>query len=122
MYTKINKDDENKNIVIQQLLYENNLVFALEDGTKITIPDNILQLLKEGLFHLVKGRQLLIVPVFEWVTASEAAEILSVSVPTVEKWVKQKKIGSFEMQTGKRIRRKLKLQDVLYLKTMLQSV
>lgn len=102
---------------IQTLLESSNLLFVTPQNEKIPIPSDLFQVITETLFHLLRGRKLLLVPETDYISTHTAGEILSLSPRSVINLIRE---GSLQAcLSGNRY--SVQLQSVLHYKIMHQS-
>lgn len=119
MIKKIISDQEELESLysIQTLLESGGLLFVTNHNEKIQIPSQILHTITESLFHLLRGRKLLLVPETEFVSTTVAGEILLLPPRSVAALIRG---GDLEAtMVGNRY--SIRLQDVLHYKIMHQS-
>jgi excisionase family DNA binding protein len=87
------------------------LVLRTADGTEISLPTSLLQLVVSAANNLAAGRAVMAIPAEVALTPAEAAELLGLSRPFVARLLERGDIPS-ELLPGSRHRR-IKLEDVL---------
>lgn len=88
------------------------LVLRAADGTEIELPERIQAMLLATLSSVAENGEATIGRLPDELTSTVAAHILSVSRPTLMKWVRQGRIDSFKVGTHTRFKREhvLRLQ------------
>lgn len=102
--------------LIQTLLDSGSLLFVTSHNEKIQIPSDLLRTITETVFHILRGRRLLLVPESEFVSTTVAGEILSLPPRSVVYLIKQGELQA--TMIGKKY--SIRLQDVLHYKIMHQ--
>ncbi|OAV61806.1 helix-turn-helix domain-containing protein [Enteractinococcus helveticum] len=93
-------------------LTDAQLVLKFPDGSEQPLASSIQKLLASALHSLAKNGSVSIGQIPEELTSTTAADLLSVSRPTLMKWVEAGEISSHKVGTHTRFKR----QDVLALK------
>jgi len=73
-------------------------------GEEIILPMSIFYVLRQVVFHMMRGRAITIVPINKELTTQEAADILNVSRPYLIKLLEERKIPFLKVGTHRRIR------------------
>lgn len=96
---------------IEGVLNQGNHVPRLigPDGEEIELPLSVFQVLRQIIYHMMRGRAISIVPINKELTTQEAADILNVSRPYFVKLLEEGKIPFSEVGTHRRVR----LSDLL---------
>lgn len=75
------------------------------DGKEeIILPHTVFQVLRQIVYHMMRGRAIFIVPANKEVTTQEAADLLNVSRPFLIKLLEEGKIPFIKVGTHRRIR------------------
>lgn len=74
------------------------------DGTEIELPLSVFQVLKQVIYHLLRGRAVSIVPINKELTTQEAADILNISRPYFVKLLETGKIPFTKVGSHRRVR------------------
>jgi len=74
------------------------------NGEIIELPKSVFRVLRQIVYHMMRGRAIFIVPENKELTTQEAAEILNVSRPYLVKLLEQGKIPFVKVGTHRRIR------------------
>lgn len=86
-----------------------------KDGNQIDLPERVRATVLAALRALTESGEVAIARMPEHLTSTSAADVLSISRPTLMKWAKAGKINSFKVGTHTRFHR----DDVLSLKSQL---
>ena len=86
-----------------------------KDGNQIDLPERVQATVLTALRALTETGEVAIARMPEHLTSTSAADVLSISRPTLMKWAKAGKINSFKVGTHTRFHR----DDVLSLKSQL---
>ena len=86
-----------------------------KDGNQIDLPERVRATVLAALRALTESGEVAIARMPEHLTSTSAADVLSISRPTLMKWAKAGKINSFKVGTHTRFHR----DDVLSLKGQL---
>ncbi len=74
------------------------------DGTEIELPFSVFQILKQVIYHLLRGRAVSIVPINKELTTQEAADILNISRPYLVKLLEAGQIPFTKVGSHRRVR------------------
>jgi excisionase family DNA binding protein len=74
------------------------------DGDEIPLPPSLFLVLRQSIYHLMRGRAISIVPVNKELTTQEAADVLGVSRPYLVKLLEKGEIPYVRVGTQRRIR------------------
>ena len=74
------------------------------DGEEIELPLSVFQVLRQIIYHMMRGRAISVVPINKELTTQEAADILNVSRPYFVKLLEEGKISFSEVGTHRRVR------------------
>ncbi len=74
------------------------------DGEEIELPLSVFQVLRQIIYHMMRGRAISVVPINKELTTQEAADILNVSRPYFVKLLEEGKIPFNVVGTHRRIR------------------
>lgn len=74
------------------------------DGDVIELPRSVFQVLKQIVYHMMRGKAIYIVPENQMLTTQEAADMLDVSRPYIIKLLEQKKIPFTKVGAHRRVR------------------
>lgn len=86
-----------------------------KDGNQIDLPERVRATVLAALRALTESGEVAIARMPEHLTSTSAADVLSISRPTLMKWAQAGKINSFKVGTHTRFHR----DDVLSLKSQL---
>ncbi len=91
---------------IQGVLQNSNSVPKLigPSGEAIELPKSVFYVLRQVVYHMMRGRAIFIVPEHKELTTQEAADILNVSRPYLIKLLEEGKIPFITVGTHRRIR------------------
>lgn len=81
------------------------LAMKTGDGTEIQLPHDVQEMLLKALASVARHGEVTIGRVPDELTSTVAADMLSVSRPTLMKWANEKKIDSFTVGTHTRFKR-----------------
>lgn len=73
-------------------------------GEEIELPGSVFQVLRQIVYHLMRGRAISIVPINKELTTQEAADILNISRPYLIKLLEKGDIPFVTVGTHRRIR------------------
>ena len=74
------------------------------DGEEIELPLSVFQVLRQIIYHMMRGRAISVVPVNKELTTQEAADILNVSRPYFVKLLEEGKLPFTVVGTHRRVR------------------
>ncbi len=74
------------------------------DGEEIELPVSVFHVLRQIIYHLMRGRAISIVPINKELTTQEAADILNVSRPYFVKLLEEGKLPFTVVGTHRRVR------------------
>ena len=74
------------------------------NGEEIVLPQSVFLVLRQIVYHMMRGRAIFIVPENKYLTTQQAAEMLNVSRPYVIKLLELKKIPFTKVGSHRRIR------------------
>ncbi len=74
------------------------------DGEEIELPLSVFQVLRQIIYHMMRGRAISIVPINKELTTQEAADILNVSRPYFVKLLEEGKLPFTVVGTHRRVR------------------
>ncbi len=83
-------------------------------GEIIPLPMTIFRVLREVVFHMMRGRAIFLIPEKQVLTTLEAAKLLDVSRPFLVKLLDEGKIPSFKVGSHRRIH----LEDLMRYKKL----
>lgn len=89
------------------------LILRLSDGTEFVLPRSLQGVLFSALQQLAEVGQVALAQIPEELTSTAAADLLSISRPTLMKWVSDGRIASFKVGSHTRFRR----EDVIQLRS-----
>ncbi len=86
--------------------YNDNCVPKLvgPSGEVIKLPRSVFYVLRQVIFHMMRGKAITIVPISKELTTQEAADILNVSRPYLVKLLEEEKIPFVKVGTHRRVR------------------
>ncbi len=74
------------------------------DGEEIELPLSVFQVLRQIIYHMMRGRAISVVPINKELTTQEAADILNVSRPYFVKLLEEGTIPFSVVGTHRRVR------------------
>lgn len=86
-------------------------ILRAQDGSEVTLPDELLQILSTAVHSLANGKAINVAPVNMHLTTQQAADILSISRPSLVKLLESGEIPFECVGTG--THRRVRLSDLL---------